>query len=128
MSEQFENYQIGAVIRKKLNTAIEASGKSRASIASEMTELIGEPITENMINKYTRCAERYRFPAEYLPALCAVTGDHQLIHLMARLMGLRIVESIEAIKKEINKYQQLEEESRRKREELQMKLEREVVQ
>jgi len=120
------NFQVGAVIRRYLKDGIKRAGHlkgmSRRGIAERMTELLGEPITENMINKYTRKASPYRFPLEYLPAFCKATGDFRLINFVPNLFGMKVLDSLESVKKEIKDIEMVEEQVQQRRKELEARL------
>jgi hypothetical protein len=67
------------VLRQLLSEAVRHSSKSRMQIASEMTQLIGRPITINMLNAYTSLAkEPVRFPAAFINAFCQVVDDDRV--------------------------------------------------
>ena len=85
------------LIRNTLVEAIRACGKSRATIADEMTALLGRKVTERMLNGYTaESQEDYQFPAELQRAFCIATGNDRLLRCMAELHGLQIIDAQDA--------------------------------
>jgi len=73
---------LGADLRRSLGEAIRRSRKTHAEIAHEMTERLGQPVTQTMLNEFTRSGDRegreVRFPAAWVPAFCEVVGDDAL--------------------------------------------------
>jgi hypothetical protein len=68
--------QRDARVRKAVTRSIEDSGGlDRGQIAAEMTRLLGQGVTENMLNNYSSSAKNpHRFPLGFMAAFCAVTG------------------------------------------------------
>lgn len=65
---------------------------SRSEIAARMSDLVGEAISEHMLNKWTsRSAEGWRFPFEYAAAFEVATGSQALQLLLARKRGALIM-------------------------------------
>ncbi len=65
---------------------------SRSEIAARMSDLVGEPISEHMLNKWTsRSAEGWRFPFEYAAAFEVATGSQALQLTLARKRGALIM-------------------------------------
>ena len=61
-----------------LARAFDLSGKPRKQIADELGKRLGRKVTEGMLNDFTRIGDRERaprFPAAWIPDLCAVLGD-----------------------------------------------------
>lgn len=79
----------GGRLRGALCEAIRASGKSREQVADEMGRLVGEPISVAQINAWLADSKgrTHRFPAEYLPVLCQVTGSRAPLALLAEQAG-----------------------------------------
>ena len=98
----------------RLRAAIRASIKncplSRHQIAGEMSHLLGETITKEMIDSWTRESDEINrrpgrhIPAEYLPAFCKVTADIGPLQLLGQTAGAFVLEGPEALRSEIQKY------------------------
>ena len=75
-----------------LAKAIKECPLSRAEIAARMSDLVGEAISEHMLNKWTsRSSEGWRFPFEYAAAFEWATGSQALQLLLARKRGALIM-------------------------------------
>jgi hypothetical protein len=71
--------QIATLISK----AIRRSKKSRKTVASELSDAVKTELTESMLYEFTRSRRedknnKKRFPSEWIPALAAITGSHEL--------------------------------------------------
>lgn len=79
----------GGRLRAALCDGIRASGKTREAVAEEMGRALGETITVAQINAWLAESKgrTHRFPAEYLPVLCQVTGSRSPLALLAELAG-----------------------------------------
>ncbi|MDY7037336.1 MAG: hypothetical protein SV375_14370 [Thermodesulfobacteriota bacterium] len=92
-----------------MRPAIKACPLSVHQIAGEMSHLVGETITAEMIYSWTRESDqangrpRRHIPAEYLPAFCQVTGSNEPLKLMGQLVGLFVLPGPEALRAEIQK-------------------------
>lgn len=100
-------------IREGLRAAIRASVKGCAlsmhQIAGEMSHLCGETITKEMIYSWTRESDELNgrpvrhIPAEYLPALCRVTGSNRSIEVLGKSAELFVLPGPEALRAEIQR-------------------------
>jgi hypothetical protein len=79
-------------LRELLNEAIAVSGMDRATIAAELTPLAGRPISKAQIDSWTGATRPNRFPADLIPALCAVLGNAILLQGLAEAVGCTLVE------------------------------------
>lgn len=71
-----------------VGSILNSDPRSRAVIAAEMSELLGETITVAMLDAYSSPArEDHRVPASRLLALVAVTGRHDLLDPIMREIG-----------------------------------------
>ena len=90
---------------------------SRWEIAGKMSELLNQEISKYMLDSWTAESKEYhRFPAEYLPAFCAVVGSFEPLRILAEKANVFVVPGPEALRGEILK---LEEEIKRLRKEKQ---------
>ena len=103
-------------LKVSLRSAIKACPLSRHQIGGEMSHLLGETITKEKIDSWTRESDEMNgrpgrhIPAEYLPAFCHVTDCNEPIMIMGRMSGVFMLPGPEALRAEIQK---LEEEIQR---------------
>lgn len=70
-------------IRHLVSAALDRSGMSRAEVAVELTNQVGERVTEAMLNDWSsQSKRRLRFPAAFVPAFCQVTGTDELARFL----------------------------------------------
>lgn len=74
-------------LREALSEAIAGCPLSRHQIADQLSDLVGRSITKYMLDNYTGSKESYRFPAELLPAFCAIVGSTRPLELLAEATG-----------------------------------------
>jgi hypothetical protein len=75
-----------------LARAIKDCPLSRAEIAARMSDLIGEAVSEHMLNKWTsKSSDGWRFPFEYAAAFEVATGTQALQLTLARKRGALIM-------------------------------------
>ncbi len=99
------------ILRNALYSAIKQSSLSRWEIAAKMSELIDQDISKYMLDAWTsESKEGHRFPAEYLPAFCLVTGCMEPFHVLSNAAGVFTMPGPDALRAEI---QRLDEEVRR---------------
>jgi hypothetical protein len=85
-----------SVVRAALADAIRKCGKSRETLAEEMSRLTGTEVTVRRLNAFTaESREDYRFPAELARAFCAATGNYTLLRNQAEMAGFRVVTKTE---------------------------------
>ncbi len=98
-------------LREELKRAIRESDLSRWEIAGQMSDLLDCEISKYMLDAWTaESKEGHRFPAEYLPAFCRVTGSRGPLALLAEAAGLFALPGPAALRAEIQK---LDEEQKR---------------
>ncbi len=72
-----------------------------------MSELVGTEITKSQIDSWTAESKEYhRFPAEYLPAFCQVTGSREPLRIIAELIQCHLLESNDALLAELGRIDQ----------------------
>lgn len=134
-------FKITEDLRAAMRAAIKACPLSRHQIAGEMSHLLGESISKDQIDSWTRedqqippaplyekgeivgrdsgrVVRRY-IPAEYLPAFCRATGCSEPLAIMGRMAGLFVLPGPEALRAEIQRY---DEEGKRARAEKKKRL------
>lgn len=94
-------------------------GLTRARIVDAMNLLLDvteeEGITERQLNAWTAASKEYHhFPAQFLPAFCAVTECDLPLRVLARAIGLDLVDGREVAAKRLG--ESLVESARLKRE------------
>ena len=83
-----------AVVRSVLIESIRGSGKSRETLADEMSSLTGTEITVRRINGFTADSrDDYRFPLELARAFCVATHDFTLLRRIAEMAGFNLIDA-----------------------------------
>ncbi len=101
------SFNISNQLRGELSEGLRRSGMSRFEIAAKMSELVGTEITKSQLDSWTAESKEYhRFPAEYLPAFCQVTGHKDLLRMMVKLIHCYLLESEEALLAELGRIDQ----------------------
>ena len=96
-------------LRGALRTAIKECTLSRYQIAGEMSVLLDQTVTKEVIDSWTRESDEMNgrpgrhIPAEFLPAFCRVTGNNDPLIVMGRKVGLFVLPGPEALRAEIQK-------------------------
>jgi hypothetical protein len=84
------------IVRAALVDAIRGCGKSRETIADEMSALSGVEITVRRLDGFTaESREDLRFPMELARAFCVVTGDTNLLRSVVAGLGLQLINAVE---------------------------------
>ena len=116
-------FRIIEQLRAAMRAAMKACPLDRYQIAGEMSHLLGETITKEIIDSWTRESDeqngRYRrhIPAEFLPAFCQVTGCNDPLVIMGQLVGLFILPGPEALRAEIERLDEEAKKIRKKKKE-----------
>lgn len=107
-------------LRVALSEAIKRCHLSAHQIAGEMSHLLGETITADMIYSWTAESKtKHQIWAGRLPAFCRVTGDRRPLEILAETAGLFTLPGPEALRAEIQRFAEEERRARaekRKRE------------
>lgn len=107
MEPQPGSFNISNQLRAELSEGLRQSGLSRYEVAARMSELVGLEITKSQLDSWTAESKEYhRFPAEYLPAFCMVTGYKEPLRSMARIIQCFLLESEDALHAELGKIDQ----------------------
>ena len=102
-------YRVIDPLRASLRAAIKGCPLSRHQIAGEMSHLLGESTTKEMIDSWTRESDEINgrpgrhIPAEYLPALCKAVGCNEPLIILGRMTGLFVLPGPEALRAEIQR-------------------------
>lgn len=98
-------------LRMAISEAIKRCPLSRWEIAAKMSELMDIEVSKYMIDAWTSEAkDGHRFPAEYLPSFCVVTGSMNPLKVLSEAAGVFTLPGPEALRAEI---QRLDEEAKR---------------
>ena len=102
------SFNISHRLRAELSEGLKRSAVSRYEVAARMSDLLGLEITKSQLDSWTAESKEYhRFPAEYLPAFCYVTGHKEPIYIMARMLQCYLLESEEALLAELGRIDQV---------------------
>ena len=100
--EDCPDFRVAERLAETATRMIVRSGKSRNVIAAEMSDLLGYAVTVHMLNAATAPSkEAARWPAEWVPALAHITGDHSQYHVLAKVVRGCFLSSKQAIRAEI---------------------------
>lgn len=100
-------------LRESLTDAIRSCHLSRWEIAGRMSHLVGVEISKYMIDAWTADSkEGHRFPAEYLPAFCRAVGSTAPLTVIAEAAGVFALPGPEALRAEIQKFDEAERKAR----------------
>ena len=95
---------VQGVLRAALCGALKRCPLSRWEVAGKMSHFLGLEITKYMIDAWTaESKEGHRFPAEYLPAFCAATGDSGPLEVLGTAAGMFVLPGPDALRAEIRK-------------------------
>ena len=107
MGPQPGSFNIANQLRGEISEGLRQSGTSRFEVAARMSELCGVEITKSQLDSWTAESKEYhRFPAEYLPAFCHVTGYVEPLRVMAQMVRCYLLESKDALMAELGKIDQ----------------------
>jgi len=90
-------------LRLAVSKALKHPIKSRWQIAGEMSHLLGQEISKHQLDGWVAESKEHRFPSEYLPAFCLVTGCFDPLRILAETAGMFIMPGSEALRCEIQK-------------------------
>lgn len=106
-----------ARIARAVSVALSECGKTRAAIAKEMSAILGEAVSTNMLDAYASVARgQHRIGVGRFVALMQATGDRRLLQLLAATMGWAVVEKRHLKLIEVAQLREQEDYLRRRRE------------
>lgn len=98
------SFHVSQRLREMLTEGLKRCPFTRYEAAARMSELVGVEITKSQLDSWTaESKEGHRFPAEYLPAFCWVTGYTEPLRMMAELVQCYVVESEDALHAELGR-------------------------
>ncbi|MDI3547919.1 MAG: hypothetical protein PWR10_1571 [Halanaerobiales bacterium] len=104
-------FNIKNELQEMLSEGLKQYKGSRYDAAAKMSELVGQEITKTMLDSWTAESKtNHRFPAEYLPAFCQVTGYKEPLEKMANLIDCYLLESEDALLAELGKIEKAKKE------------------
>jgi hypothetical protein len=107
---------IEAQLRRALSEAIKVCPLSIHQVAGEMSHLLGETITAEMIYSWTAESKtRHQLWGSRLPAFCRATGSRRPMEILAEAAGLFTLPGPEALRAEIQKLREEEQAAARER-------------
>ncbi|HBJ88013.1 MAG TPA: hypothetical protein DDZ88_29985 [Verrucomicrobiales bacterium] len=90
--------------REAVSLDLKGCPLSRYGVAGKMSELLGQDITAAMLNSWTAESHNgHRFPAIFLPAFCAATGQSRAMQLVGRASGSFLLPGSDALRAEIRR-------------------------
>lgn len=102
------SFNLACQLREEISLGLKQCPMSRFEVAARMSELVGVEITKSQLDSWTAESKEYhRFPAEYLPAFCYVTGYKEPLRVMARPVQCYLLESEEALLAELGRIDQV---------------------
>ncbi len=100
---------IEARLRRALSDALKKCPLSVHQIAGEMSHLLGESVTADMIYSWTaESKSQHQIWAGRLPAFCLVTGDPAPMEILVETAGRFCLPGPEALRAEIQRYAEAE--------------------
>lgn len=103
-------------LRQSLSDALKQSPLSIHQIAGEMSHLLGETITGDMIYSWTaESKNKHQIWGARLPAFCKSTGDRRPLQILAEAGGVFFMPGPEALRAEIQRYSEEERKARAER-------------
>jgi hypothetical protein len=106
---------VSARLQAAVREAIKAAPKSRETLADELSELTGQPISVHMVNNWTAESHPHRLPAELVPALCVATGSTEPLRVLAEAAGVFTLPGPDALRAEVQKLREEEQRITRER-------------
>lgn len=79
-------------MRRLLKQALDACPLDHDQVAEGLSAVTGAHVTTTMLYSWTGASRPHRFPAEMIPAICAVTGNTLLLQGLADACGCRVSE------------------------------------
>lgn len=103
-------------LKRALSSALKETPLSVHQVAGEMSHLLGETITADMIYSWTADSKsQHQIWGSRLPAFCRATGSHHPIMILAEACGVYCLPGAEALRSEIHRLVEQERTIRRER-------------
>ena len=102
------SFNIHLQTKSIVTQALKTCQLSRFQVAAGMSELLGVEVTKWMLDSWTaESKEDHRFPLEYAPAFCRVTGDYTLLRFVCEQAGCYMIEGEEILLTEKGRLQKM---------------------
>jgi len=112
-------------LRGSIRAAIKQCPLDRYQIAGEMSHLLGQTVTKEVVDSWTRESDEVNgrpgrhIPAEFLPAFCRATGNNEPLVILCQVASLFVLPGPEALRAEIHKLdEEIQDAKERKKERL----------
>jgi hypothetical protein len=103
-------------LRISMGEAIKQSPLSVHQIAGEMSHLLGETVTADMIYSWTSESKtKHQVWGSRLPAFCRVTGSRRPMEILVQASGMYCLPGPEALRAEIQRLREEEQKASRER-------------
>lgn len=107
---------IQAALRRSLSAALKETSLSVHQVAGEMSHLLGESITADMIYSWTaESKNQHQIWGSRLPAFCRATGNRKPMAILAEACGMFALPGPEALRSEIQRLVEQERKIRKER-------------
>ena len=104
---------IEAALRQALSAALKQCRLSVFQVAGEMSHLLSETITADMIYSWTaESKSSHQIWASRLAAFCAATGDRRPLEILAEAAGAHVFAGPDSLRAEIQRYDEEEKRAR----------------
>ena len=114
-----------ADVRRMLTDTLKSSPYDRNVIAERMSDLLGRQITKAQLDSWSaESKETHKFPLAYLPALIVAAEDKTLIRMISRRCDGYFIESEDALRLELVKLEDAEQDIRKRKKDLKSFFER----
>lgn len=105
----------GLAVRRLMSDAIKASPYNTAQIATRMSELTGQNITEHQLHAWTAPSrEAWRAPIEFIPAFEVAAETTVFAAWLASVRGGRLLIGRETLNAELGRLERLRDEAAKK--------------
>jgi hypothetical protein len=103
------SFNIEAILRELISSALKNTKLSRYEVAAEMSKLLGREITKSQIDSWSaESKEHHRFPLAYLNAFMEATGDKTIVRLISEKAAGYFIEGEDALYTELGKIERQE--------------------
>lgn len=92
-------------VKWALSQDVKAARWSRLQIADGLSLLVNRQVTEAMLDAMMAESKEHRFPAEWIPAWCRITGSRRLLDLLCSAAGYWLADRTEHELAELAKIQ-----------------------
>ena len=124
--DEIIDLDLDCLVRKTLRDGVkyarQSKGLKRADIARIMSKISGEPITEHMINKWTRNDGGLKFPLALTECFVKATGHNDIAVIIPARLGMKVLKDRELKMYDYFQLREIEERAGAKRKALEREL------